>query len=191
KACHRNAVTEARLWEVVLGKLKDEILSPERLDAIEAEMERRLKAEERSGEAERLKKKIASLDRDIAQGNANRARWPEDCRPGWTPQVRAGKEERDGLVARLDDLENGAGQMKAVLAEARRQLWRLREALDGGDVEVQAAVVREVVSKVEVHYRHETTSGKRSPTGKGKTFHRAARAVVYVRPGLGLSELSC
>jgi DNA invertase Pin-like site-specific DNA recombinase len=192
KACHRNAVTEAQLWEVVLGKLKDEILSPERLDAIEAEMERRLKAEERSGEAERLKKKIASLDRDVAQGNANLARLPEDRLPGVIAQVRSWEKEREGFAARLDDLENGAEQMKAVLAEARRQLWRLREALDGEDVEVQAAVVREVVSKVEVHFRHETTSGRRSRvTGKGKTFHRPARAVVYVRPGLGLSELSC
>src|SRR5262249_5640813 len=46
KACHRNAVTEARIWEAVLGKLRDEILSPDRLNAIEAEMERRLKAEQ-------------------------------------------------------------------------------------------------------------------------------------------------
>jgi DNA invertase Pin-like site-specific DNA recombinase len=191
KACHRNTVYEAQLWGAVLGKLKDEILSPERLDAIEAEMERRLKAEQRSGEGERLKKQIASLDRDVAQGNANLARLPEDRLPGVIAQVRAWEKEREGFVARLDDLENGAEQLKAVLAECRRQLWRLREALDGEDVEVQAAVVREVVSKVEVYFRHERTSGRSSPTGKGRVYNIPIRAVVSIRPGFGLAEMSC
>src|SRR5262249_51834173 len=159
-----NAVTEAQLWGAVLGKLRDEILSPQRLDAIEVEMERRLKAEQCSGEAERLKKKIASLDRDIAQGVANLARLPEELLPDVSAQVRAWKKERDGFVARVNDLENGAEQLKAVLAECRRQLWRLREALDGEDAEVQAVVVCEVVSKIEVRFRHETTRGKWSPS---------------------------
>src|SRR5262249_2257300 len=115
KACQRNAVTEAQLWGAVLGKLRDEILSPRRLDAIEAEMERRLMAEQRSGEAGRLKKQIASLDRDIAQGNANLARLPGDRLPGVIAQLRAWEKEREGFIARLDDLENGAEQLKAVL----------------------------------------------------------------------------
>jgi hypothetical protein len=191
KACQRNTVTEAQLWTAVLGKLRDEILSSQRLDAIEAEMERRLKAEQRSGEAERLRKKIASLDRDLAQGNANMARLPEDLLPGVIAQVRAWGKERDGFMARLDDLENGAGQLKAVLAECRRQLWRLRESLDGEDTELQVAVVREMVSKIEVRFRHEKTPGKWSPTGKGRLLNIPVSAVVYVRPGLGVAELSC
>jgi DNA invertase Pin-like site-specific DNA recombinase len=191
KACHRNAVPEAQLWKAVLDKLRDEILSPQRLDAIEAEMERRLQAEQCSGEAERLQKKIASLDQDIAQGNANLARLPEDRLPGVIAQVRAWEKERDGFAARLDDLENGAEQLRAILAEGRRQLWRLHEALDSDDLEAQATVVREIVSKVEVHFTHEKTHGKRSPTGKGLTRSRPVRAVVYLRPGLGVSELSC
>jgi DNA invertase Pin-like site-specific DNA recombinase len=191
KACHRNTVLEAQLWDVVLGKLKDEILSPERLDAIEAEMERRLEAEQRSGEADRLKKKIASLDKDIAQGNANLARLPEDRLPGVIAQVRAWEGEKTGLATRLDDLENGAEQLKVILAECRRQLWRLRESLDGEDAEAQAAVVREVVSKIEVHFVHEKTHGRRSRTGQGRTISRPVRAIVYLRPGLGLSDLSC
>jgi hypothetical protein len=152
-------------------------------------MARRLEEEQASGEADRLRKQIAALDRDIAQGNANLARLPEDRLPGVIAQVRTWEGERAGLQARLHDLENGATEMKAVLAEARKQLWRLREALVNDDDEAQAAVVREVVSKVEVRYVHERTHGKRSPTGNGKLVNRAVGAVVYVRPGLGLSCL--
>src|SRR5262249_30692710 len=154
-ACSRNTVRESDVKEAVLGKLKDDILSPQRLDAIEAEMARRLEEEQASGEATRLRKQIAALDRDIAQGNANLARLPEDRLPGVIAQVRAWEGERNGLAVRLHDLENGAAEMKAVLAEARKQLWRLREALVNDDEEAQAAVIREVVSKVEVHYVHE------------------------------------
>jgi hypothetical protein len=93
------------------------------------------------------------------------------------------------VLARLRELENGGDEAKAILDEARKQLWRLREALVNDDEEAQAAVIREVVSKVEVRFTHERTSGKRSPTGTGRTINKPAAIVVYVRPGLGLSCL--
>jgi DNA invertase Pin-like site-specific DNA recombinase len=188
-ACSRNTVAEEVLWDAILGALKDDILSPARLDDIEAEMTRRLEEERASGEAERVKKQLDALDRDIAQGNANLARLPEDRLPGVIAQVRQWEGERAGLLARLNDLENGADEMKAVLAEARKQLWRLRDALEEGDREAQAAVVREVVSRVEVHFTHERTHGRRSRTGKGRLLSKAVKAVVYVRSGLGMSCL--
>lgn len=86
-------------------------------------------------------------------------------------------------------METGDGDSKRILDEARKQLWRLREALEGDDEEAQAAVIREVVSKIEVRFVHEETHGKRSPTGKKRMLNRPAGAVLYVRPGLGLSCL--
>jgi DNA invertase Pin-like site-specific DNA recombinase len=188
-ACSRNTVGEGLVKEAVLASLLDEILSPARLDAIEAEMERRLEAERDSGEAERLEKQIKALDKDIAQSNANLARLPEDRLPGVVAQVRQGEGERAGLKTRLEELRNGGCEARAILDEAREQLWRLREALEEGDDEAQAAVVREVVSKVEVRFAHEKTHGRRSPTGQGRVLHRPTSLVLYVRPGLGLSEL--
>jgi site-specific DNA recombinase len=188
-ACARNTVREDRLWEAVLGALKDDVLSPARLDAVEAEMTRRLDAERSSGEPERLRRQADALDRDIRQGNANLARLPEDRLPGVVAQVRQWEGERAGLLARLHELENGGRETAAILAEARKQLWRLRDALDSGDLEAQATVLREVVSKAEVRFTHERTHGRRSPTGQGRTLNHAAGLVLYVRPGLGLSCL--
>jgi DNA invertase Pin-like site-specific DNA recombinase len=189
KACARNTVSEALLKESLLASLLDDILSPARLDEVEAEIEQRLKAERGSGEAERLHRQVAALDRDIAQGNANLARLPEDRLPGVIAQGRAWEGERAGLLARLNDLEHGHEQSKAVLAEARKQLWRLREALEGDDEEAQATVIREVVTRVEVRFGHEKTHGRRSATGQGRTLSKPVGAVLYVRPGLGLSCL--
>jgi DNA invertase Pin-like site-specific DNA recombinase len=188
-ACHRNTIREKPLLESILAVLLDDVLDPTRLDAIETEMVRQLEAERDAGGVERLRQRIAALERDIAQGNVKLIRLPEDRLPGVVATLRAWEDEKAGLEARLRELETGEGQQQQVLDEARRQLWRLREALEGDDEEAQAAVIREVVSKVEVRFTHERTHGKRSPAGKGKAHNRPVGAVLYVRPGLGLSVL--
>ncbi len=87
--CNRNTVSEDSLKAAIFGTLRDNILSTARLEAIEAEMESRLKEARSSGEGDRLKAKADALARDIAQGNANLARLPEDVLPGVVAQVRS------------------------------------------------------------------------------------------------------
>jgi DNA invertase Pin-like site-specific DNA recombinase len=190
KACHRNMVHEEPLLKAILAKMLDVVLNPTRLDAIEKEMKTRLESERSSGEADRLRQRIAALDRDIAQGGVRLIRVPEDQMARVVATIREWEGEKAGLVARLQELETGDSQQQAVLDEARRQLWRLREGLESNDLEAQAAVIREVVSKVEVHFEQVQTDGKRSRKGKGgRLLCRSTCAVVYVRPGLGLSCL--
>jgi DNA invertase Pin-like site-specific DNA recombinase len=189
KACLRNCVGEAEVWSAVLGAMADEILSPARLDEVEAGVERQLEADRNSGEADRLRAQGARLEKDLASANRNLALVPPDMIGRVAAQVRQLEAERDRLQERLTDLEGGASQNKAALAEARKQLWRLRESLEGDDKEEQAAVVREVVSKIEVRLRRETTHGRRSATGKGRTSPRLAGLVLHLRPGLGMSCL--
>jgi site-specific DNA recombinase len=190
KACFRNCVREADVWAAVLAKLKDDILSPARLDEVEAEVERRLEAERSAGEAERLRAQVATLERDIDQGNANLARLPADVLAGVVAKVRAWSAEREQLREHLSELEGGASASKVALAEARKQLWRLREALESGDEEAQAVVIREVVSKIEVRFERVQTHGRRSATGRGRTLSPPVGLVLDVKPGLGLSCLA-
>jgi site-specific DNA recombinase len=67
-ACYRNQVQEEMVKKAILGRLLDDILSPARLDQVEAEVKRQLDAEKRSGEAERLKAKAQALSQQIDQG---------------------------------------------------------------------------------------------------------------------------
>jgi hypothetical protein len=182
KACYLNRIFEKQLWTAVLDRLMNELLDPTRLDEIEQEIERRLKAERSSGADKKIKKQIAALEKDIAQGNARLLLLPEDRLPSAIGTLRTWEKEREGLLTRLKELETGDTQEKAILAEARKQLWRLREGLEGDDVELQAAVVRELVSKIEVKYRHEQ---------KGRVMrHEPEKVVLYVRPGLGIVSLA-
>src|SRR5262249_29184735 len=127
---------------------------------------------------------------NIAQGNRNLTCLPEDRLPGVVATLRALEGEKAGLETRLKELETGTSQQQALLDEARRHLWRLRESLETSDLEGQRAVGREVVSKVEVRFEHFQTDGKRSRKGKGgKLISRATCAVVYVRDQIGLSCL--
>jgi hypothetical protein len=174
KACSRNTVREAAVLDAVMGALLDEVLSPARLDAAEAEVEHRLQAERRSGEADRIRHRADQLAKKVKDGNARLLLLPEDRIPGVVAQLREWEGERKGLLDRLADLDNGGAEVKAVLAEARRQLWRLREGLLADDVEAQAAVVREVVSKAEVRFR----------PGTGRTRNVPVGLRLYVRPGL-------
>jgi site-specific DNA recombinase len=191
KACHRNAVYEEALLGAVLDKVLNVVLDPARLDEIEAEMKRQLEAEQSSGEADRLRQRLAKLERDIDQGNDKLLRLPEDRLPGVIAKLRAWEQERDTLAVRLEELVTGKSQHQEMLDEARRQLWRLREGLEGDDQEAQAAVIREVVSKIEMHFTHTKTHGRCSRKGKGgRESNNAIKAVLYVRPGLGLSCLS-
>ena len=96
--------------------------------------------------------------------------------------MRAWEKEQAQALARLRELEEGAGEVQAILAEARKTLWRLRESLQEEDVDALRAVFREVVTKVEVRFGHR-------PWGKGRTRSTPTKALLYVRPGLGISNL--
>jgi DNA invertase Pin-like site-specific DNA recombinase len=189
EACSRNTVSEKVVKEAILGAVLNDILDPNRLDEIEAEIKRRLRDEVKSGEADRLRRQINAVGVKIARGNENLALLPADRLSGVIAQLRQWEANRSQLEERLTELDSGGAQAQAILDEARKQLWRLRESLQGDDEEAQATVIREVLSKAEVRFSHERTHGGRSPTGHGRLLNRPCGLLLYVRPGLGLSHL--
>lgn len=188
-ACHRNTVEEKRLMRTILAVLQNDIFCPAHLEAIEKKLTVRIKEEKSSGETERLKARAESLAKDIAQGNINLARLPDDRLPGVVAQVRSWEDERAGIVSRLSELENGSERLAKQLAETKKQLWLFRDALFLDDEEAQTTVIRQVVSKIEVRFDHIITKGQHSSTGKGRRRNQAASIGVCLRPDLGLSYL--
>jgi hypothetical protein len=97
----------AKLFAAIIAKLLGVILDPARLDAIEAEIERRLAAERSSGADKKIRAQIETLDKNITQGNTNLALLPHDRLPGVIERIRTWEKERDGLNARLNELAGG------------------------------------------------------------------------------------
>jgi site-specific DNA recombinase len=173
KACNRNTAREIHIKEAILGALLGDILDPTRLDAIEAEIKEQIRSEQRSGEPERLRRQVDAITAKIEQGNDNLALLPADRLPGVIASIRKWEAERAEIEKRSTELGTGGAEARAILAEAKKQLWRLRESLEGNDEEMQAVVISEVVSKVEVRF-----------SGKNRSL------VLYIRPGLGIGRLS-
>jgi hypothetical protein len=183
-ACHYNRVAEAVAQAAILRVLNEDVLHPARLDEVEAEMLRQLEEERASGEPDRLQKRARELAGLIEQGNRNLLLLPPDRLPGVVAQVRAWEAERDAAAARLAELEDGAEEIKEVMAEARAQLWKLRESLQGDDLEALRAVLRAVVVKTEVQFTH-----RKWPSGRVRNVPTKARVTVRPGLGLGLSQL--
>jgi site-specific DNA recombinase len=189
-ACHCNAVYEKPLLEAILAEVLGSVLNPDRLDEIEAEMKRRLDKERSPREIGRLKRELAGLEKDIAQAGRNLARSEGETFFVVERELVAMRKEHETLARRVEQLESGTTAEHETLAEARRQLSRLRDGLLNDDPELQAAIISEVVTKAEVQFRHEETHGKRSRSGKGRPVDIPVRAILTVKPGLGLSVLS-
>jgi hypothetical protein len=122
-----------------------------------------------------LRAQIAAVEKKIATGNRNMALADPDAIQGIAQAVREFRQERDRLsqeLASLDEKPNVA-EAEAVVAEAERQLWKLREGLEGDDPAGVRAVLRELVSKVELWWDHRQA--------RTKIKSRFTRGLIYLR----------
>ncbi|HTU17405.1 MAG TPA: recombinase family protein [Gemmataceae bacterium] len=189
EACYHNHVLEKLLLQVIRDQLLNVVLNPARLFAFEEECKRLLAAERTEDKLRELRRRIDELERAKETATRNLAfADPEDYAD--IKAIRDGiKTELQEKKDRLADLETDGGPQQRILAEARRQLNRFLEGLSSEDEEQQAVVISEVISKAVVYFRHDRTHGKRSKIGKGRTLSFPTRVKLYVRPGLGVSEV--
>jgi site-specific DNA recombinase len=180
-SCYSNIITEDVLLEKITETLQREYLNPEKLAELRQEMEAQLRTLVDGGEVERLRRQARKLSDQIDRGNENLALLPPDRHPGVIAKVRQWEEERDQLQKRARDLEQGEARVQEALKLAEAHLWRLREGLLSGAPEKAQAVIREAVSKVELHYTH----AKRGKLNQS-TFHRG---VIYLACDLTASHL--
>jgi DNA invertase Pin-like site-specific DNA recombinase len=184
--CNRNMVHERPIVNLIIRKLQDLMLNPANLDKIRAEV--RALEEARRGEANvtRLQRRIAGLDKKIAQGNDNLTVLPADRVPGLVEVLRRLENERNDLrnELRRAQTESAAEALEGQIAAAEGTLWRLGEAVKDENTPLLRTLLRELVSRVELHWRHEKSKG-------GQTYSRLDRGVIWLRPqeGLDISNL--
>jgi hypothetical protein len=180
--CTRNSIPEKPLRDLLVRTIRREYLNPDRLDELEKEMRHQLEEDRASGESDTIRRRLEEIEQDLKQASVNMARARSQAAlDGIESAARGWNEEKDRLAKRLGQLKDGDTHIEEVIAEAERQLWQLCEAIDSADPSLVRAVLREVVEKVELFFEN-------WKTGK-QTRSRFMRGVIYVRPGVGVTQL--
>jgi hypothetical protein len=178
--CHRNRIHESEILDQVVAVLQRDYLNPDSLQKLREEMQRQLAAQRQEGEAKKLAGQIAAIGRKIDQGHENLLLLPAERHPALLAKLAAWERERDDLANRSREIDRGEAKIKEVVELAEKHLWRLREGIQSADPELVRAVVREVLTKVELHF-------EQLPHGRS----RLVRGVLYLQSGPEGLSLPC
>jgi DNA invertase Pin-like site-specific DNA recombinase len=185
--CRAYSVREQTILDVLVSKLQNVYLAPERLEGLREQLKAKAedKHEKAPGQVERLRQKLADLDRDIKQGALNLLRSPQNVdvlnevlsdlrgqRERVAKELHALERARDVPTEEATEKVDHAVERLYALKE------RLGEALKGGMGEESrrslGEVIRLLVSRVDVYFQ---------PENKAKrVFYRFAKGVIRMRP---------
>jgi hypothetical protein len=175
--CNRNWVKEPDVVPCIVRRLQEDFLNPDNLANLRAELKRQAEQAHRIDPVlgKRLRAKAADLDSKIRQGSERLAVVPLDMVQALSETIRRWKAERDAVARELDDLERvpDMGEAEREVDAAEAYLWQLREGLENDDPVVLRAVLREMVSKVELWWEHR-------PRGP-HTVSTLSRGLIHVR----------
>ncbi len=155
-ACVRNPVDEDKVVKFLAGVIHRRALSPENIDRIRAEIERRLTrpATSDGGNPKRLRSQLSKLDREIERAGGRLARVPDDLIDTVACELQKMKREQVELAARLKSLQRPARQCRAdVTATVDRIVGRLdalRERLQSGKPALVREVFRSTIDRIDV-----------------------------------------
>src|SRR5262249_14562096 len=154
--CHRHQVLEQALVRCVVAKLQRELLNPANLELLREELHRQV-AEARSESPRqlgRLRQEITELDAKIDQGSERLLTLPPDVVRDAAAKLREWKNRRQALSLELERARQvpKPEDADAAVAAAEQQLWRLREGLEAADPGLARAVLREMVSRIELRW---------------------------------------
>jgi DNA invertase Pin-like site-specific DNA recombinase len=170
KVCGTPQVRQEAVLRAVAGALQRELLNPDNLSRLREELRRQEEAEKAPSAIADLEKRLKQLDRQIAQGNHNLTLVPPDFVQGVLEAIAELRRERGQVEAKLKAVrtESRVADLEAVIAEAERMVWRIREAMGEADPSHVRAVLDEWVHHIEVRwtkrkaggrYRYECTGG--------------------------------
>jgi site-specific DNA recombinase len=180
--CHKNTIHERPLVELLLRKLQETFLDPDNLSALRrevAEVQDALRGDEnRDG----LRKELGALEAKIRKANETLLFLDRDRLAGAQEALRGLERQRDDVkreLSRLDTAEPPTEALERLIAGVEDALWQLQQALTDEDVPLLRQTLRQLVSRVEMQWKHKTT-GKR-------TRSKLVGGAIYYRPQEGVS----
>jgi DNA invertase Pin-like site-specific DNA recombinase len=138
--CTGGRVNAEKLLDAVASGLRSRLLSPARLRAVKARLERIVEAQREEGtgtDASAIDRQIADLERQVAEGVARIPLLPKSLVPDMAKGLDRLRAQRDALVRQRDALEDakaGRGSSTAErVASAIAAAYGLRDALRSAD----------------------------------------------------------
>jgi DNA invertase Pin-like site-specific DNA recombinase len=179
RGCWSHYIRESKLLACIKRKVQEVLLNPKRLAALRAEVEKRYDRFTEGGTSStytRSRRQIADLNAKIDKGIENMAAVPADMVNDFAAMIREWKEERSRLEQALER-QNGRTEEKnpaEVMRRVEEELSQFRDAMMEEDGHAMRALLRELISKVELHFDHKPC--------KGKTRSIFRRGIIYIRP---------
>lgn len=185
-ACYSNTIEEAPLVACVVRKIQERCLSKPARDrlrrALEAEQDR---TRPRPRDLVCLRREIEDLDRKIDQGAERVLEAPPEIVPPLYRKLEGWRAERERLNTELGSLTSRQARPDrrddSEIDQAIEVLQNLSEALRQADPAETRELLRSLVSRVEVHFRHEATSG-------GRRRNEFSHGTIFVRPDAGTAR---
>lgn len=174
-ACFKNTVPEAAIVRLLLRKLRDTFLNPESIKLFRDEVRRQHEAEVDPGRVARLKKQLAALETKIEKAGARLLELPKDVIEEAAATLRGWKKEREQLTRDLHSAKTSTR-----VEDAEKHIEAMEELLGGLDEAMVKEepillrqLLREMVSRVELHFTHK----------QAKVYARSTLTggIIYVR----------
>lgn len=176
RACGHNPVREDNLVGGLLEFLQKEYLAADRLESLRTEI-RRLVGEGTHQQAlDRMKKRLAKLDRDIDRGARNLLLAREALRPRLEMTLTELVAERDKLAEDLQQAEasDPCASLEDLIQAAEAALWQLDKVKDEPDL--LKPLLRQLVTRIDVSFENWTINGRK--------FSRPSGARVVLEGGV-------
>jgi hypothetical protein len=186
--CRGNSVHEGELLDKVAAVIEERFSDPATLAGVRAEILANRRRQDKGAEkkAKAIRKRQATLDAQVAQGNRNLAlaKTPKDFERV-SAAIAEWESEREGLEKELEALEQAAQadeQDEAGLDDALALLQEFGAVIREADPARQRDVVRGLVEKVELRFEHRTLPS-------GRVFSKFVGGDIHLRGDLGCSVL--
>lgn len=163
RVCNRNGVHESALLDLLVEQIRDNVLAPDELERLRAELARQLEAKAGkpdAGRIERMQRNLGKIDDDIRAAAKELKRTPDDLYDLAVADLRELREKRASVAERIEASQIDSKPRPSAEAESLertvKRLHRLREKLTGGNPAVVRRCISEIVQNVELWFTHKT-----------------------------------
>jgi hypothetical protein len=180
--CHNLRIREDRLLPFVVSHIRNWYLHPDRLEKLRQRFRDKLLARHQGDprRADKLRDRIAELDRDIRQGARNLVR-AKDNLDLIQEEISALRSQREKLARELEAAEASlavpAEEVTRKVDAAIDRLYGLKDRLDPATPPEFRATLRQLVSRIDLYFEEWQTPSER-------TWYRFSKGMLKLRPQL-------